>query len=292
MWLDVVLSLIRDNDNKIVDAAIKSLTAIFQKIESFENTVNDSQLLPWNIIRLIMKKGKRSLLQSTVSAVTTNFLSQDKLRKIETHIFTSHKSEAWCILSIIAKRMTSNNPDIVVKTFLDHVDHLDDPAYDTNDFHLILEVMRNWTSALNDNSKTQIAAKLTQVLEYGRCSITMVHHLYEICILTRTIVFGKDDTAKFTRRLNEVSKRYILENFEGFAGGSSDEKILCYLLLYCETNTDLPKHPDKRVLESLMAFVRDILNEKVKVSIENDIPRKLNCESLRIKQFSFLIFSF
>lgn len=278
MWLEVVLSLIRDNDNKIVDAAIKSLTGIFQKIESFENTVNDIQLLPWNIIRLIMKKGKRSLLQSAMSTVTTNFLSPDKLRKIETHIFTSHKSEAWCILSIIAQRMKSNNPDIVVKTFLDYVDHLDDPSYDTNDFHLILEVIRNWISAVNLNSKTQIAAKLSHVLETGKCSITMVHHLYEICILTRTIIFGKDDTMKFTERLNEGSRRYILDNFGSFAGGTSDENILCHLLLYCETNTDLPKQPDRKILELLLTFIRDILNEKLRVSIENDIPRKLNCK--------------
>lgn len=44
MWLDVVLDLIRDNDTKIVDASVKALTGIFQKIESFENTVNEMQL--------------------------------------------------------------------------------------------------------------------------------------------------------------------------------------------------------------------------------------------------------
>lgn len=52
LWLDVVLNLIRDNDNKIVDASIKSLTAIFQKIESFENTVSDMQVN--HTIRLIV----------------------------------------------------------------------------------------------------------------------------------------------------------------------------------------------------------------------------------------------
>lgn len=277
LWLDVVLNLIRDNDNKIVDASIKSLTAIFQKIESFENTVSDMQLLPWNIIRLIMAKGKRNMLQSAMSTVTTNFLSQDKLRKIETHIFTPNKSEAWCLLSIIAKRMKSNNPDIVVKTFLDHIDHFDEPSFDTTDFHLVLEVIQNWTTTFNDGSKTQIATKLSQALENGKCSISTVHHLYEICVTTRTILYGHDETVKFTQRLNESSRKFILDNAKEFASSASNERMLCFILIYCETNTDLPKRPDRKVIDFIFDFLRQVLNEKLAISLENDIPRKLNC---------------
>ena len=286
MWLEVVLTLIRDNDTKIVDASMKSLTAIFQKIESFENTVNDLQLLPWSIIRLIMEKGKRSLLQSAMSTVPANFLSQDKLRKIETHIFTSNKSEAWCILSIIAKKMKSNNPDIVVKTFLDHIDHFDDPSFDSSDFHLVLEVIQNWTPVFSNNSKTQIAVKLSHALESGSCSIPLVNHLYEICTSTRTILFGKDESLKFTKRLNELSKKYILDNTENFPRNSNDEKFLCFMLVYCETNTDLPKRPDRNIIDFVLNFVRQVLNDKLKVTQENDIPRKLNCCIIVLTRFA------
>lgn len=286
LWLEVVLSLIKDNDNKIVDASMKSLTAVFQKIETFENTLSDTQLLPWSIIRLIMAKGKRNMLGSAMGAVTTNFLSQDKLRKIETHIFTSNKSEAWCILSIIAKRMKSSNPDIVVKTFLDHVDRVDDHSHDSTDFHLVLEVIQNWTTSFNTNSKTQIVTKLEQVLEAGRCSITTVHHLYEICISTKSILFGKDETLKFVSRLNESSKKHILNNSAGFDQSSSDEKTLCHIMIYCESNTDLPKRPDPRILEFLFQFVRKVLNDKVKVSLEHDVPRKLNCCIIVLTRFA------
>lgn len=286
MWLDVILDLIRDNDNKIVEASVKQLTGIFQKIESFENTVNEMQLLPWSIIRRIMAKNKRGLLQTAMSSVTTNFLSQDKLRKIETHIFTSHKSEAWCILSIIAKRMKSNNPDIVVKTFLDHIEHLDDHSYDTNDFHLILEVIQNWTPSFNINSKTQIASKISELFEKGNCPISLVHHLYEICTLTRTILFGKEEMLKFSRKLNEGSRKYVLGHSESFAENAGDEKILCFLLLYCETNTDLPKRPDKNLLEFLFDFLRKIVNDKIKVSTENDVTRKLNCCIIVMTRFA------
>jgi hypothetical protein len=278
MWLDVVLDFLRDNEQKIVDAAVKSLTGIFQRIESFENTVNEMQLLPWSIVRMIMVKNKRSLLQTAMTSVATNFLSQEKLRKIETHIFTSHKSEAWCILSIIAKRMKSNNPDIVVKTFLDHIDHLEDHTYDTNDFYLILEVIQNWTPSFNVNSQTQIASKISELFETGKCPLSLVHHLYEICTLTRSILFGKEEMLKFQQRLNERSKKYILENSENFAENLGDEKILCFLLIYCETNTDLPKRPDKALLDFLFGFLRKIVNDKVLLSnLENDTARKLNC---------------
>lgn len=286
LWLEVVLSLIRDNDNKIVDASIKSLTAIFQKIESFENTLNDNQLLPWKIVRLIMEKGKRNMLQNAMSAVATNFLSQDKLKKIETHIFTSNKSEAWCILSIIAKRMKSNNPDIVVKTFLDHIEKFGDPSHDASDFHLVLEVIESWTNSFSINSKTQIAVKLTQALESGCCSITTVHHLYEICTTTRTLLFGKEATQKFIIRLHEACKKYILENSETFEQNTNGEKILCFILLFCDTNTDLPKRPDRRILDILFNFIRRVLNDKLPVSQENDIPRKLNTSIIALTRFA------
>lgn len=272
LWLEVILSLIRDNDNKIVDASIKSLTAVFQKIESFENTINDLQLLPWKIIKLIMDKGKRSLLQTVMSSVTKNFLSQDKLRKIETHIFTSNKSQAWCILSIIAKQIKSNNPDIVVKTFLDQVDCINE----SNDFHLLIEVIQNWIVFFNKDSKIQISTRLSEVLEAGSCSITMLHHLYEICVTTRKILNGDNDTNKFIGELNKLSQKYILDNVADFEGISNDERFLCYILLYCESNTDLPIRPDRRVIDFMFNFIRKILSDELKIRLENDIPRKLN----------------
>lgn len=41
---------------------------------------------------------------------------QKNLMIIESHIFTVNCSEAWIILSIIANKMKSRNPDVVIKT--------------------------------------------------------------------------------------------------------------------------------------------------------------------------------
>lgn len=281
MWLEVIMSLIRDNDNKIVDSSVKSLTSIFQKIESFENTVNDAQILPWTVVKLILAKGKRGLLQNAIDAASSSFLTQEKLRKIETHIFTSNKTEAWCILSLIAKKMKSNNSDIVVKTFLDCITERN---YDNNDFHLILEVIHNWIETFSVNSRTQIASKMSEVLEDGDCPISMVAHLYEICKLTRATL--ANDQTKFAGKLNLKAKNFLINNFENFSSGESNEKMLSYMLIYCESNTDLPSRPDRKVVDLFFDFLRKILNNQLIVSLQNDIPRKLNIIIIVLTRFA------
>lgn len=282
LWLDVILGLIRDNDNKIVEAATKSLTGIFQKIECFEHTVNEIQRLPWQILRLIMIKGKRNILQNAVNGLTTSFLTQDKLRKIETHIFTSNKTEAWCLLSIIAKKMKSNNPDIVVKTFLDSID---EQSMVSDDFHLILEVIQCWMPSFSEGSNIKIAEKLSHMLENGKCTLSVVSIIYELCIASRNIISGKDHNLSFIKRLNEKSQKYVNENFESFLN-TSDEMFLAFLLLYCETNTDLQQRPDKKITDQLHDFIKGILSGKIVVSIQFDVPRKLNIAMIVLTRFA------
>lgn len=287
MWLDIVLNLVRDNENKIVEAAVKSLTAVFQKIESFENTVTEIQMLPWNVIRMIMRKNKRGLLQSTIGSTTTNFLNQDKLRKIETHIFTPHKTEAWCILSIVSKRMKSNNPDIVVKIFLDQIEKFDDASsHDITDFSLILEVIQNWISAFNSTSKTQIAIKSSKLLETGKCPITLLHHVYEICTMARKILYEKTNNLKYIKELNQTAKNFIVNNKDCFEMSSANEKFLSYMLLYCETSTDLPSRPAEECIEFFSSFLKNVVNDRIRVTLENDVPRKLNCVIIILTRFS------
>lgn len=283
MWLDVIMSLIRDNDNKIVDSSIKSLVAIFQKIESFENTVNEAQILPWTVVKLILAKDKRGLLQNAIDSSSSSFLTQDKLRKIETHIFTSNKTEAWCILSLIAKKMKSNNPDIVVKIFLDCIT---EQNYDNNDFHLILEVIYSWLKIFSVNSRTQIAYKTSEVLEKAECPIAIVAHLYEICKLSRSTLSNDDGLKQFCGKLNNISKKIITDNFESFATSESNELMLSSILIYCESNTDLPTRPDPKIIELLFEFLRKVISNQLAISMQNDVPRKLNVVIIVLTRFA------
>ncbi|KAG5671536.1 hypothetical protein PVAND_001729 [Polypedilum vanderplanki] len=284
LWIEVLINLMRDNDNKIVDAAIKALIGIFEKIESFENTVTDDHILPWTIIKIILTKRKRGLLKNAIDAASNNFLTQEKLRSIETHIFTSnHRTEAWCILSLIAKKIKSNNPDLIIKIFLDHITERN---YETNDFHLILEVIRNWIETFSINSRAQMASVMTDVLKNGDCPISMVSHLYEICTLTRSTLNNIEDNEQFALRINTIAKKFVLENFQTFHLSEIDEKMLSYILIYCESNTDLSLRPDKKIIDLFFDFLKKILKNELTVSAQYDTPRKLNIIVVCLTRFA------
>lgn len=128
----------------------------------------------------------------------------------------------------------------------------------------------------------------SQLLESGKAPISLLHHLYEICILIRTNLYGKDDTYKFIEQLNGKCKGFLSNqnslSSDGFL--KSDEKNLSYLLLYCETNTDLPKPPDRIVVDLLFDFSKKVLQDKVQISLEMDIPRKINCCLVVLTRFA------
>ncbi|CAO1316115.1 unnamed protein product [Diamesa tonsa] len=273
LWLDVILSLLRDDDSKIVENATRSLTDVFKKIESYENTDTDDKILPWIIIRLIMAKGKRNLLHKAFNSMSTNFLTQEKLRQIETHIFTSNRTEAWCLLSLIAGKMKSNNPDNVIDSFIECIEQNNS---DCNNLHLILEVIKEWMKHFNSKSILTVATKSSEMLKRGECQIGIVQHLYEICLESR--MKQKMDSGKtcFPQRLNEISLQYLLENFENFRNNTSNEKYLSYMLIYSESNTDLPQKCNQNLLDLFIGYIRDAVRGKISFSIQHDVPRKLN----------------
>ncbi|CAO1361448.1 unnamed protein product [Diamesa serratosioi] len=273
LWLEVILCLLKDDDNKIVENATKSLTDVFKKIESYENTDTDDKILPWIIIRLIMAKGKRNVLLKAFNSMSSNFLTQDKLRQIETHIFTSNRTEAWCLLSLIAGKMKSNNPDIVIDSFIECIEQ---NTSDSNNLHLILEVIKEWMKYFNSNSILTIATKSSEMLKRGECQIGIIQHLYEICLMARMQHEMDNVKTNFPTRLNEISLKFLLDNFENFRNNSSNEKFLSYMLIYCESNTDLPNKCNQKLLDLCIDYLRDAVRGKISFSIQHDVPRKLN----------------
>lgn len=273
LWLEVILCLLKDDDNKIVENATKSLTDVFKKIESYENTDTDDKILPWIIIRLIMAKGKRNILLKAFNSMSTNFLTQDKLRQIETHIFTSNRTEAWCLLSLVAGKMKSNNPDIVIDSFIECCER---NSSDCNNLHLILEVMKEWMKYFNNNSILKIATKSSEMLKCGECQIGIIQHLYEICLMARKQHELDLEKTYFPTRLNEISLKFLLDNFDNFRNNTSNEKYLCFMLIYCESNTDLPQKCNQKLLDVYIGYLRDAVRGKISFSVQHDVPRKLN----------------
>ena len=272
LWLDVILSLLRDDDTKIVDNATRSLTDVFKTIEPFEHTAGD-QLLPWVILRLIMAKGKRNILLKAFNSMSVNFLTQNQLRKIETHISTPNKTEAWCLLSLIAGKMSSNNPDKVIDDFIECIDKNDTEG---NSFHLMLEVIKEWMKYFNPKSILIVAKKTSAMLERGDCEIGIIQHLYEICLMARMKHDMDREKTCFPKQLNEVSLEFLLDNFDKFRDNTSNEKYLNYMLIYSESNTDLPQKCNQKLMELFIGYLRDAVRGKITFSIQHDVPRKLN----------------
>lgn len=175
-----------------------------------------------------------------------------------------------------------------MKTFLDQLDQID-PSNETNELFLILEVIQNWIPYFNECLKIQISLKLKICLESGQCSLALAHHLYEICKQTITSLNGIEASVQFLHCLHSISRKYILENKgEWFQQENCiiTHRVLCHLLLYCDTNTDLPSPPDREIIDFLLDFVRQICNDQIKISFENDIPRKLNICITSLTRFS------
>lgn len=95
---------------------------VFDGIKSYENTTGEKNKMPWEILRSILKLGNRNVLKSVVDDwIKNKALNQQSLSIIESHIYTSNSTEAWLLLSLIAKKIKSKNPDAVVKAFVDSI---------------------------------------------------------------------------------------------------------------------------------------------------------------------------
>lgn len=119
LWTRCFLILMKDSDQKIVELAMSSLkTHVFDNIQRYENTKGGVTAMPWEILRSVLKLGNRNVLRSVVDDwVKNKALNQKSLAVIESHIYTSNSVEAWLLLSLIAKKMKSKNPDAVVNAF-------------------------------------------------------------------------------------------------------------------------------------------------------------------------------
>lgn len=119
LWTQCFLTLIKDSDSKIVELAMTSLkTHVFDKIQIYEKTKGGIHTMPWEILRSVLKLGDRNILKNVVDEwAKTKAINQKFLSVIESHIYSSNSVEALLLLSLIAKKMKSKNPDALVNAF-------------------------------------------------------------------------------------------------------------------------------------------------------------------------------
>jgi hypothetical protein len=123
IWVKCLLVLLNDTDVKIVEISMDSLKVnIFDNIVRYEDSSSERTFMPWIILRSILKFGNRNILRNAVDSwISNKFLTSKTLAVIESHIYTANCTEAWVLLSLIANKMQSRNPDMIVRAFSDLV---------------------------------------------------------------------------------------------------------------------------------------------------------------------------
>lgn len=138
---------------------------------------------------------------------------------------------------------------------------------------LILEVAKDWINDFSEGSLRQLLAYLTKMLEDGTANLSLISSVYMVCRAARQRFQLPVDL--WVDQINETSKEYLLNNMNGFRL-ECDERFVNYLLIYCETITDLSKEPNPQLLEMLVNYLKDAVNGKCSMSIQTDGLRKLN----------------
>lgn len=286
MWVDLILCLLKDDDGKVVDAAIKSLIEnLFNKIVAYEDCTSDESYMPWLIVRAILKKGKRNVVMKALSSsMKEEWLTKRQLENIETHIYSANKTEGWALLSLIARNIKSNKTEFVLKNLLDLIQT---NSFDNVNMHLILEVVKAWIDQFSKSAIAQMVAHFGELLKAGKSNITMIPYFYDLCKMARKRMFeNPEKVSEFVTDLNNIAKNYLLANLMSFHTNSHDEKFLNYLMIYGETATDLPSRPDKQILDYFFTYLKTAVEGKISFSVQHDTPRKINLVVTLLTKFA------
>lgn len=106
LWVDVILSLLEDDEARIKASAMKSLFSnVFTKIVAYEDSVSYASYTPWIIIQTIIEKDRRDVLINAIETSKPDALTANKIRIIENHIYSSKCTEGFVLLSVISGKL-------------------------------------------------------------------------------------------------------------------------------------------------------------------------------------------
>uniref|UniRef100_A0A336MX24 CSON008800 protein n=1 Tax=Culicoides sonorensis TaxID=179676 RepID=A0A336MX24_CULSO len=261
LWTKCFLILMKDSDVKIVELAMNSLKInVFDNIKSYENTTGNSNKMPWEILRSILRYGNRNVLKNAVDEwVKTKALNQNSLTIIESHIYTPNATEAWLLLSLLAKKMKSKNPDTIVQVFMESIqnDMYNSPII----LHFILEVIICWIPHFSHHALNQMYSILFDLLKSGSSNPTLVTFIYDVCYSIKTFAKSNND---WIEELNKIAKDYLMSHRDEYLDSyrTVDERFLNYMLIYSDSSTNLPKSPDYEVMHLMVTFINNAAEDK------------------------------
>ena len=138
---------------------------------------------------------------------------------------------------------------------------------------LILEVSKDWINDFSDGALRQFLVTLTKLMEDGSAHLSLISSTYVVCKAARKRFEMPMDS--WIEQVNVISKNYLLNNINVFRS-TCDERFVSYLIIYCETSTDLSQKPDQMLLDMFIEYLKDSVDGRISMSAQNDGPRKIN----------------
>uniref|UniRef100_A0A182NNB9 Uncharacterized protein n=1 Tax=Anopheles dirus TaxID=7168 RepID=A0A182NNB9_9DIPT len=285
IWSKCLLFFLDDVDQKLKESAMESLkTNVFDNICRYEDSSSSKVFTPWMIVRSILVIGKINVLKSAVDSwIQKSILTPKNLSIIESHIFTVNCSEAWIILSIIANKMKSRNPDLVIKTMNDILqqDLYNSPIC----LQYILSVIKAWLTDFTRPGLNHLFKILSDLLRTGSTNISLVSDIYSLCCSIKEQADGIAQ-ANWVAEIRESSAEYLLHYHTHYASAHmTNERYLISLLVYAEAATDSNVRPDAIVVNILLKYLASIASDERLLLMQTNQTRKINVTILVLARF-------
>lgn len=185
------------------------------------------------------------------------------LAHIETHINSAHSTEAWILLSMVASKISSRNPERVVTELLRNLqgrtDNLDNP-------YMQLEVLACWLDDLSATTLNEVFEIMCDLLTSGGVVPRHVQRVYEICWrIAQKRQSHSGEQEKWALRLADCCKEYVKMHCKTLViAGLCNAQLVSYIYIYAETLTDTTADVDAEILEFLSSFLQSVIDRKLK----------------------------
>ncbi|XP_035794420.1 uncharacterized protein LOC118467724 [Anopheles albimanus] len=290
LWSKCILIFLDDNDEKLKESAIESLKRnVFDNICRYEDSSSRKKFTPWLIVRSILVLGKINVLKAAIDSwVQKSFLTANNFSIIESHIFTVNYTEAWIVLSIIANKMKSRNPDVVIKILKEMLQQ--DVYNSTICLQYILSVIKSWLHDFSSVKLNDLFKMLWDILRTGSTNVSLVSSIYNVCcmILEKSNDMG---TEEWIHQLRSGCANYLLHYRTNYLSSTTpNERYLITLLVYAEVVTDSNEKPDIEIINILLQYLAHLAssgesNQKATQITANNV-KKANVTITALAKFS------
>ncbi|KAL9703146.1 hypothetical protein quinque_006664 [Culex quinquefasciatus] len=286
IWSKSLLLFLDDSDQKLKESALESLKCnVFDNIARFEDSSSSKVFTPWMIVRSILVLGKINVLKAAVDSwIQKSILTQKNLTIIESHITTVNCSEAWIILSIIASKMKSRNPDVVIKTMSEilQVDMYNSPV----SLQYILCVVKAWLDDFTRAGLNHLFKILSDLLRTGSTTISLVSDVYSLCCAIKEKSDGTVDE-NWIRGIRDTTLEYLLHYESHYTSlHMSNERFLISLLVYAETCTDLNDRPNEKIMAIMLHYLARVASDERLILQQTDQNRKICVTIVILSRFA------